>query len=177
MVCGAKRIRSHYLLLDGRQASRTLEAISLQGRASPYTINGATMRLCRVDHPAPHRSIAAARSAELRVPPVPSLSRGACRGRSRSHSVPPHRAYSSGRRTAISAVAAGDSCIVRARSNGFVSAKPVLVYNTRQKCRFFSERRSESVSANGNVRRFPLAAGKKLGTRPGGGGPRNLEFW
>ena len=37
----------------------------------------------------------------------------ACRGRSRSHSVPPHGAYSSERRTAIFAVAAGGSCIMR----------------------------------------------------------------
>jgi hypothetical protein len=36
---------------------------------------------------------------------------------SRSHSVPPHRAYSSGRRTAMSEVAAGGACIVRARVN------------------------------------------------------------
>ena len=41
----------------------------------------------------------------------------ACRGRSRSHSLLSHRAYSSERRTAISAVAAGGSCIMRARSS------------------------------------------------------------
>ncbi len=33
-ICETKRIRSHYLLLDGKQASRTLDATPLQGRAS-----------------------------------------------------------------------------------------------------------------------------------------------
>ena len=37
---------------------------------------------------------------------------------SRSHGVPPHRAYSSERRTAISAVAACGSCIMRASHGG-----------------------------------------------------------
>ena len=41
VICETKRIRSHYLLLDVRQASRTLDATPLQGRASPYTINDA----------------------------------------------------------------------------------------------------------------------------------------
>ena len=41
VICETKRIRSHYLLLDVRQASRTLDATPLQGSASPYTINDA----------------------------------------------------------------------------------------------------------------------------------------
>ena len=88
------------------------------GRASHCTINGATMRLCGADHPASRHPIAAALSAELRVPLVPSLSRGACRGRSRSLRVPPHRAYSSKRRTAIFAVVAGGSRIMRVNPDG-----------------------------------------------------------
>jgi len=94
VICETKRIRSHYLLLDVRQASRTLDATPLQGRASPYTINAATMRLCGADRPASRHPIAAG---------------------SRSRNVPPHRAYSSERGTATSVVAAGDSCIMRAR--------------------------------------------------------------
>ena len=35
----------------------------LEGRASPYTINAATMHLCGADHPAPH-AIAAAKSSQ-----------------------------------------------------------------------------------------------------------------
>ena len=54
VVCEAKVIWSHYVLLDGKGASRALYVAPLQGRASPYTINAATMRLCRPDHPAPH---------------------------------------------------------------------------------------------------------------------------
>jgi hypothetical protein len=41
MVCGAKRIRSLYVLLDGKQASRTLYATPLQGRASLDVAKGA----------------------------------------------------------------------------------------------------------------------------------------
>jgi len=64
-----------------------------------YTINDATMRLCGADHPASRHSIAAG---------------------SRSHSVPPHGAFRSERRTAISAVAADGSCIMQARpGDGF----------------------------------------------------------
>jgi hypothetical protein len=54
---------------------------------------------------------------------------------SRSHSVPPHRAYRSERRTAVSAVAAGGSCIVRARSperNGCTGSGGRRRYCTRQ---------------------------------------------
>ena len=46
VICETKRIRSNYVLLDVRQASRTLDATPLQGRALQYTINDATMRLC-----------------------------------------------------------------------------------------------------------------------------------
>ena len=88
-----KAHRSHYLLLDVRQASRTLYTTPLQGRASPYTINDATMRLCGVDHPASRHPIAAG---------------------SRSHSAPPHRTSHWQRRIAISAVAVGGSSVMRA---------------------------------------------------------------
>ena len=66
-------------------------------KAGPHghTINDATMRPCGVDHPASRHPIAAG---------------------SRSHSVPPHRAYHSTSRTAISAVAAAGSCIMRVKN-------------------------------------------------------------
>jgi len=64
-----------------------------KGLASLSAINAATMRLCRADLPATAPLIAAG---------------------SRSHSVAPHRAYSSEGMTAIAAVAAGGSCIMRA---------------------------------------------------------------
>ena len=53
-----KAHRSHYVLLDVRRASRTLDATPLQGGTSPYTIDAATMRLCGADHPALRHPIA-----------------------------------------------------------------------------------------------------------------------
>jgi len=51
VVCEARRIRSHYLLLDGNRVSRALDLPPPEGRASPYTINAATMQPCRADYP------------------------------------------------------------------------------------------------------------------------------
>jgi hypothetical protein len=94
MVCGAKRIRSLYLPWMTGVTPKLSTTTPPKGPASLSTINAATMRLCRADLPASAHLFAAG---------------------SRSHSVSPHRAYSSERRTAISAVAAGGSCIMRAR--------------------------------------------------------------
>jgi hypothetical protein len=77
-----------------RKASRAFHHIPPKGPGSVSTISAATMRLCNADLPAANHPIAAG---------------------NRAHSVLPHRAYSSARRTAMSAVAAGDSCIARAR--------------------------------------------------------------
>jgi hypothetical protein len=93
VICETKRIRSHYLTLGQRKAPRTFHHPPPEGRASFSTINAATMRLCGADRPASRHPIAAG---------------------SRSHSVLPHRAYRSERRTAIFAVAAGGSSIMRA---------------------------------------------------------------
>jgi len=94
VVCGAKHIRSLYLSLVRERPPGLSTTSPPKGPASISTISAATMRLCKADLPAVNNPIAAG---------------------SRSHSVPPHRAYSSERRTARSAVAAGDSCIVRPR--------------------------------------------------------------
>ena len=52
--------------------------------------------------------------SRLACPACPELAAGGLSRGSRSHTVPPHRAYSPKRRTAVSAVAAGGSCIMRA---------------------------------------------------------------
>jgi hypothetical protein len=52
-VSETRRIRSPYLLPDGTGTSRTLKTPPPEGRASPYTIDAATMRPCRGDPPAP----------------------------------------------------------------------------------------------------------------------------
>jgi hypothetical protein len=70
----AKRIRSHYLPWMTRVTSKLSTTTPPKGLASLSTINAATMRLCRAELPA------SAHSSRLE---------------SRSHSVPPHRAYSS----------------------------------------------------------------------------------
>jgi len=102
MVCGAKRIRSLYLPWMTGVTPKLSTTAPPKALAPLSTINAATMRLCRADLPAPdHRGW-----------PVPGLSRG-----SRSHGVLPHRAYSSERKTAISAAAAGRSCIMRASAH------------------------------------------------------------
>jgi hypothetical protein len=74
-------------------------------KAGPHrhTINDATMRLCGADDPASRHPIAAG---------------------SRSHRVSPHRAYSSERRTARSAVAAGGLCMMRASPCSCRSGSP-----------------------------------------------------
>jgi len=106
MVCGAKRIWSLYLPWMTGVTPKLSTTAPLKALASLSTINAATMRLCRADLPAPyHRSW-----------PVPGLSR-----ESRSHGVLPHRAYSSERKTAISAAAAGGLCIMRAREKAIGS--------------------------------------------------------
>ena len=106
MVCGAKRIRSLYLPWMTGVTPKLPTTTTPKGLASLSTINAATMRLCRADLPA------SAHSSRL---PVRRSSRSrACRGTSRSRSVPPHRAKSSKRRTARSAVATGGSYIMRA---------------------------------------------------------------
>jgi len=51
------------------------------------------------------------RAIRSRLPVRRSSGSRACRGRSRSHSAPAHRAYGSQWGTAISAVAAGGWCI------------------------------------------------------------------
>ena len=63
VICETKRIRSHYRLLDVRQASRTLYPTPLRGRALQYTINDATMRLCGLVRLRRGRSPCLARSA------------------------------------------------------------------------------------------------------------------
>jgi len=100
VVCGAKRIRSHYLPSPTERPPGLSTRPPPKGPASLSTINGATMRLCRADHPC--------LTPPIRGWPVPGPSRG-----SRSPSVPPRRVYSSERRTAISAVVAGGSCMMR----------------------------------------------------------------
>jgi hypothetical protein len=63
---GAKRIRSHYLPSPTEQPPGLSTRTPPKGPASFSTINAAIMRLCRADHPAPHRSIAAgSRSSSL----------------------------------------------------------------------------------------------------------------
>ena len=77
-----------------------------KGPTSVSTINDSTMRLCRADLPAATHPIAAG---------------------SRSHSVSPYRAYSSERRTAISAVAADGWYRMRARRDSAPGAPCLLV--------------------------------------------------
>ena len=72
VVCGAKRIRSHYPPLGRERLPGLSTTSTLKGPASVSIISAATMRLCRADLPAANPPIAAARSTELRVP---SLSR------------------------------------------------------------------------------------------------------
>jgi len=100
MVCGAKRIRSLYFSWMTGVTPKLSTRIPPKGLASLSTINAATMRLCRL--------------ARLRRGRPPCLCSLVAAG-SRSHSVPPRRAYRSEKRTARSAVAAGGSCIMRAR--------------------------------------------------------------
>ena len=52
MVCGAKRIRSLYLPWITGVTPKFSTTTPPEGLASLSTINGATMRLCRVDLPA-----------------------------------------------------------------------------------------------------------------------------
>jgi hypothetical protein len=54
-VCEVKRIWSHYFLLDAGQASRALHPGPRRWQASPYTINAATMQICRTDPPGSRR--------------------------------------------------------------------------------------------------------------------------
>jgi len=82
VVCGAKRIRSLYLPSPTERLPGISTRTPPKGPASVSTINAATMRLCRADHPASRH---------------------------------PNKAYRSEKRTAISAVAAGGSCIMQAR--------------------------------------------------------------
>jgi hypothetical protein len=52
MVCGAKRIRSIYLLWMTGVTPKLSTTTPPRGLVSLFTINGATMRLCRADFPA-----------------------------------------------------------------------------------------------------------------------------
>jgi hypothetical protein len=52
VVCGAKRIRSLYLPLGGEKLPGLSTTSPPRGLASVFTINAATMRLCRADLPA-----------------------------------------------------------------------------------------------------------------------------
>jgi len=60
--------------------------------------------------------------SRLACPACPELAAGGPSRGSRSHTVSPHRAYSPERRTAISAVTAGGSCIMRAKEPGLRNA-------------------------------------------------------
>jgi len=51
MVCGAKRIRSHYLPWTTGVTPKLSTIAPSKGLASLSTINAATMRLCRADLP------------------------------------------------------------------------------------------------------------------------------
>jgi len=70
VVCGAKRIRSHYLPSPTERPPGLSTRTQPNGPASLSTINAATMRLCRADHPFLTPPIRG-----WPVPPVPSLSR------------------------------------------------------------------------------------------------------
>jgi len=59
VVSETRRIRSIYLPSPTGRPPGLSTTTPLQGRASPYTINGATMRPCRGDPPAVAHSIAA----------------------------------------------------------------------------------------------------------------------
>jgi hypothetical protein len=54
MVCGAKRIRSLYLPWMTGVTPKLSTKASPKGVALLFTINAATMRLCRADLPASH---------------------------------------------------------------------------------------------------------------------------
>ncbi len=93
MVCGAKRIRSLYLPSMTGVTPKLSTTIPPKGLASLFTINAATMRLCRADLPAaahPSRlacpGLAAGRSLpQSSSSPSPQLGEkdGHIRGRSR----------------------------------------------------------------------------------------------
>jgi hypothetical protein len=51
-VCNARRIRSHYLPSPIGRPPEPSTTTPSNSRAAPYTINGATMRLCRAEPPA-----------------------------------------------------------------------------------------------------------------------------
>ena len=104
MLCSAKRIWSLYLLWMTGVPPKLSTTAPPKGLASLSTINGAIT---------PRRDAFADLSASggADLPCHCSLVAAG----SRSHSVPPHRAYNSERRTPSSGVAAGGSCIMRAR--------------------------------------------------------------
>jgi hypothetical protein len=54
VICETKSIWSILLLLRLREGFPNFPPPPLEGRASPYTIDAATMQLCGADHPASH---------------------------------------------------------------------------------------------------------------------------
>ena len=67
MVCGAKRIRSLYLPWMTGVTPKLSTTTPPKGLASVSTINAATMRLCRADHPASRHPVAAGGSCIMRA--------------------------------------------------------------------------------------------------------------
>ena len=137
-----KAHRSHYGLFELKQTSRALYG-------TPATRHGLTLYYQCRDY-APLRS----RSPRL------VLSNHGSKPLSQRSS--PHRAYSSERRTAISAIAAGGSCITRARFRS-TDSLPIAPPSVDHECLPASLTRLLEVarSVSGSARRSPRPGAKR----------------